>query len=270
MKKILVPTDFSDNANNALVFAIQLANRFDCAITLLHTYKVYSTTGSFKSVKSYVEEDAARSLLELVEKYGDQLKNKDLLDSKLSYGDPISLIANIAEKQGYSLIVMGTKGASGMLGEFMGSVTHGLVKKTITPILAIPENAPYHDFKQAVFAVDQRSISSPKVTAVLTQLMRKYEGVVRVYHLDTGKADVGIDPSVDMFLEGVTHSFHYDLTGDPQKIPASIDQFSREYKADLLCLLRRRRGFFEQLFHRSTTSHEAFHSDIPVLILHDD
>ena len=61
MKNILVPTDFSEHANNALDYAVAIANRFGSHITLFYAYKVYSTTGMLVSVERFMKDGKIRS-----------------------------------------------------------------------------------------------------------------------------------------------------------------------------------------------------------------
>lgn len=268
MNKILVPTDFSDHANKALAFAIDVANQLGSEITLLHNYQVFSSTGSFVSVGSYMEEDAAAQMLGLINEYEPRLKERGKIQSKIVRTDSIiQFIAKMADQSGYDLIVMGTQGASGLKEIFIGSVTNGVIRNTHTPILAIPKDYEYRPVKNIIFAVDEQGISAPEVTLPLVKLAKGYEAKVRIYHLDTGADSDGIDPTIDQYLKGVEHSFHYELQGD--KIIDSINQFVEDYDAELLCLIRRKRGFLEDIFHVSITSREAFHSEVPLLVLHD-
>ena len=68
-------------------------------------------------------------------------------------------------------------------------------------------------------------------------------------------------------LNGSKFAFHYDWNGN--SLNESIDQFVEKENADLLCMIRRKRGFWENLFHNSQTSREALHSPIPLLILQE-
>ena len=66
MKKILVPTDFSENAKQALVYAIGVANQFDATIYVVHAYQVSSSTGGLISIERIVEEDREKELISLL------------------------------------------------------------------------------------------------------------------------------------------------------------------------------------------------------------
>ncbi|MCB0565158.1 MAG: universal stress protein [Phaeodactylibacter sp.] len=268
MKNILIPTDFSKNAESALLYAVEIANKFGSKITLLNTFKVYSSAGMFLSVESYMEKDAAKQMLAAIQRVESRLKNGATIESKIVKGDAVPAITELASKENFSLIIMGTQGASGLKEIFTGSITNGVMKQTNTPVMAIPSGYQYEPIKAIVFAVDEAGISHPGVTAVLVKLARAFEAKVHVFHQDLGSKDEGIDPTVDIFLDSIGHSFHYEL--DEQNINESINGFVEDYQANLLCMVRRQRGFLEEVFHVSATSREVFSSPVPLLILHDE
>ncbi len=267
MKKILVPTDFSKNALNAVKYAIEMAQLLEGEITLLHTYKVYSTTGMFISVESFLKKDAARQMLEVYE-FVEQYLGKERVDSKIVKGDVVAVITNMANKQDVDLVIMGTQGASGLAEVFTGTNTNGVVKKSRKPVLAIPENYQFRPLQNIVLAVDQQGISFSKILKPLVTIAQQSDALVRIFHKDTGEEDPGIDPSVEMFLESVEHSFHYEL--DTDNLNESINQFVVDYKADMLCMIRRQRSFMESVFHVSATTKEVFECSVPLLILQEE
>lgn len=268
MKNILVPTDFSPNAENALLYAVEIANKFGSKITLLNTFKVYSSAGMFLSVESYMEKDAAQQMLDAMKQVEPMLRGGASIESKISRGEAVPVITGLAKTGDYGLIIMGTQGASGLKEVFTGSITNGVMKATQTPILAIPNEYAFRPIDTIVFAVDEEGISHPGITSALVKIARAFEAKVHVFHQDIGSRDDGIDPTVDIFLDGVGHSFHYEL--DEQNINESINSFVKDYQANLLCMVRRRRGFLEEVFHVSATTREVFNSPVPLLILHDE
>jgi len=267
MKKILLPIDFSDNAYRATDYALQLANAFGSTITLVHLYKVYSTTGMFISVESYMKEEAGKEMLGLLNQLEPKLKAPAKVESKIVRGEAVPVIANMADTGGYDLVVMGTQGATGLREVFIGSTTNAVMRKTRTPVLAIPQGYTFRPIRNIVLAMDERSISDATVVRVLLQLARQFGAAVRVYHQEKGPNDPGLDPSVDIFLENIVHTYHYEL--DINDINKSINDFVAKSQADLLCMIKRHRGFLRNLFHVSVTKQEAFHSEAPLLVLHD-
>lgn len=267
MKKILVPTDFSENAYNALNFAVAFANVFGSEITLIHTFKLYSSTGMFISVETFMEDDAREELAEIIKNTRPKLNNGASIQHKLFRGDAAPVIASVAEKGEYDLIIMGTQGASGLKEVFTGSTTNAVVKAGNTPLLMIPEQYAFHEPKTIVFAIDEDRISSARVIKPLAKIGRAFSARIAVFHQDTGNQDHGIQAQTRQFLDPLEASFHFSL--DQQDIHSSITDFVQETNADLLCMLRRKRGFLEKIFHQSVTTEAVFHSRIPLLVLHD-
>jgi len=267
MKKILMPTDFSHCAMNALGYAVDIANQFGCKITLLHTYKTYSTAGMFVSVEKYMEKDAAENLLSIINKIEPKLRNGASIESRLVQGDAIPIIRDIADKSRYDLIIMGTKGASGLKEVFTGSITNGIIKSATTPVLAIPDDFDYQPIDRLVLAVDEAGVSAPGVTATLAKLARGFDAHIHIFHQSNRMQKDDIDPAKDIYLEGLETSVHYELNGeDPVE---SILEFVEEKGAGLLCMVRRKRGFLEQVFHVSATTKTVFDSPVPLLVLKD-
>lgn len=267
MKKILFPTDFSAPAANALAHAVALANRFGCQLTLLHTYKVHQPAGALVSIESYLAEDARNDMDTLAADIQSQLDGGASLDTLIRRGEAITTIADVAHQGHYDLIVMGTKGATGLKEILLGSITAGVVKETDLPVLAIPDDYAPRPVNNIVLALDQGGLSGPEVTTVLVAISRAYEAVIRVFHQDMGPGDIGIDPGVEACLEGASHSFYYEL--DDDEVNRSIHDFAEEVNAEMLCMVRRRRSFLEDIFHVSATAHAVNHINRPLLVLHD-
>jgi len=267
MKKILVPTDFSEHAENALSFAIGIANRFGSRITLFHTYKVRSTAGMLVSIDRYIKKDADGDLTSILAKAETQLMNGASIEGVVVKADAIEAIANKADKQGYDLIIMGTQGASGLAEVFMGSTTNGVIRQSGTPVLAIPEGCQFKAFRSIVLAMDSKEIESDGILNTLVSMVKAYEARLSVYHKVQGADDQGIDAALSYWLEGVEHANHFDFS--EENVNDSITSFLEEYGGDLLCMIRHKRGFLASLFHQSVTRKEAFTSKVPLLILQD-
>ncbi len=265
MKKILFPTDFSKNAENALHYVVELANRFGSEITLLHTYRVYSATGSFVSVEKHIKEDAADNMLELMNKVEPKLKNGASLVSKIVKGDIVSMIASVSEDGDYDLIVMGTQGASGLEEVFIGSTTNGVMKRTDVPVLAIPSGFAYRPIETIALAIDEEEDFGVEVLNPVLDLAKNYSAMVRVYHKDDNQD--GLNTTIDAYLEDVERTYHYDLAIDD--LNGSLSDFVQEQNADMLCMIRHKRGFLEGIFHESATTKKVFNSKVPLLVLQD-
>lgn len=268
MKKILIPTDFSEHSKNAIAHGIDVANRFGASLTLFHTYKVPSSTGSFVSVRDFIVSEAEREMEQLLEHTKKQLIQTDKADGFLMEYDAIRAIVKKAEVDNYDLIVMGTQGATGLKEIFLGSVTNGVLKRTTTPLYAIPRNYAAKPIQKIVFAVDDLGVHTPNTILPLIIFAKTLNASIEVLHLDYGVGDLHIAPGIDTMLKGVEHSFH-NVAMKGNDISANIDQFVAEQAADALCMIRRKKSIWEKAFLESSTTREVFHSRVPLLVLHE-
>lgn len=268
MRKILVPTDFSKAADNALDWAIDLAKQYGSSISLLHVYQVPNPTGYVLSLANVIRENAEKDMLKRRQHATEKLGKAEGIEVLIHRGHTIPFITDIAERNGFDLIVMGMKGVSALREVLLGSMAKGVLQHTMVPLLVVPLEMTTQPIKKIVFAVDDGEISSHKVVWLLTKMAKTNQAEVMVYHLDRGKKDSGIDPTIDLFLEGIESTYHIEAEGG--KVHKSISHFVQANAADMLCLIRREKGFFTRLFHPSKTIKEVFQCTVPLLVLHDE
>lgn len=268
MKNLLVPTDFSENAACALDYVVDIANRFGAHITILHAYHLVSSETVMVSVESIMKDDAEAEMASLIDKLRPRLLAGATVEGKVVRGDAITCVARNAESMAIDLIVMGTQGASGLKEIFSGSTANGVISHSKVPVLAIPAGYSFKPLENIIFAVDQGGLTLPGQVNALVELAKGYDARVRVFHKDTGESDKGIDPAIETILDGINHSLHYELNAED--VHKSLTEFSVDYQADMLCMVRRKRSFFESIFHQSATRREVFQIKIPILVLHDE
>ncbi len=267
--KILVPTDFSENAARALRFAISITNRLGGSITVYHVYRIGSSAAeTFKSkLGEIMREDKLKALDALIEEYKG-FQRDGSLEAHAAVGDRVDLIVDRADKKGYDLICMGISGESAVDDFFMGNTTLGVVRNANTPILVVPRHAKPMVLKTIVLAVDQQGISTPGLLKQLVAFAKLQNSQIKVYHHAKDDKPEPMPPSVEAELKGLEFSYH-SVTPETDDISESIQQFVKEQNADLLCLIRRRRGFFSRLFSENVSRDSLFDSKIPILIVKD-
>ena len=154
MKKILVPTDFSEAAKNALNYAIELAKKSGSEIYLHHAYTMpQSGSAVMIDVSDVLKQDAEKNLAKEVERVSSKLENINL-HTQSSYSVAVSSIAEFCTKLSVDLIVMGTTGASGMKEVFVGSNTAALIKETRCPIIVVPVEHTNKTIKNIAVSTD--------------------------------------------------------------------------------------------------------------------
>lgn len=263
---ILLPTDFSQNANKATEIAFRLAKQSNGQVTILHAYDLpYSDRSMTTSLLEVMKENAEGNMAEFETKIKAQYGDKYAVQVRL--GNPIRLIHEVSDQDDIDMVVMGTKGASGIEEILIGSNAASVIQNTNKPVMVIPPNAELGTIQKIVFASDL----DPKVKSQPLDRLREFAKVnnaeIDIVHVQGEQAPV--DGSRDFYskhMEGVKHG--YTILRDENVEKAITDEAQKE-GADIIAAITRRYGFFEGLFHRSMTNRLAYHSSLPLLVLHE-
>jgi universal stress protein A len=140
--KILVPTDFSAHAQEAVRYAAELARTCDAPLSIVHVYDVTpyvmpETVPLYDTLQlGQLREEFQKQLLPIQQQA--MQAGVARVDTQLLQGSPPGEIARFAAEHAYDLIVMGTHGRSGLAHLLLGSVTEKVVRKAPCPVLTIP------------------------------------------------------------------------------------------------------------------------------------
>jgi len=143
--KILVPVDFSANADAAIYTAIELASSCDAIITLMHVFEPVAL--AFPADPSFyagaITADVTEDLRKALEKKKDAALSKGAkhVTVEQGRGNPAAAIKDLAEGGGYDLIVMGTLGRTGLAHFFLGSVAERVVRTASCAVLTVHEHS---------------------------------------------------------------------------------------------------------------------------------
>lgn len=264
MNKILVPIDFSDTSQNALFYAIGLFGKLDVEITILNTYEVHQKAGSLKSMDKVLREDAQTEIADLV----DKIKKKEpdvVLNQMILKGDAVTTIARLGNSGKYDFIVMGTKGATGLKEVFIGSVAGGVISKTSAPVLVVPGSQQYRPLDEIAFAVSGIPFSNASIVEPLRKIAKLCSCKINVLRIAKEKTSdmEEILATIEDLHASVVYAF------GTSNINQHINDYLMKSNAGLLCLVRRKKGFFKRIFVESVTLKQTFNSPVPILILHN-
>ncbi|MTB51627.1 universal stress protein [Lewinella sp. W8] len=268
MQKILVATDNSEAAGNAVDYAVELANQFGSLLTLVSALdEPYSSgAGSLVSLKEHMRDEAREVMERVVERIQPKLINGARVEVRTIDGDPDVVLPRIALAKDYELIVMGTKGSSTAKEFFTGSVANATLEKSTVPLLIIPQAAQYVPPKRILLAADDKPIR-PELVEPLVQLAEAFGSEVIVFHEANEEGKSTYDENLENYLMSVPYRFQISI-GDGS-VAAGIGRAMESQKANLLTMVFRNHGFFAKLLNRSTVSDFVFTSDAPLLVLPD-
>lgn len=275
MKKILYNTDFSDCSINAFVYALHLADQFNAEIITLHTYtrpiigSMY-LPNTYQNIYAHLEtdefdmfKDTSKLLHIIAEKYQkDHVKNTFLMIEQ----DTIDGMLQTIKNEDVDIVVMGTKGASGLKEIFMGSVTSHLMEQSPCPVLAIPENANYGSgIKNILFSSDffPEEITALKYALDLSDNLNA--------HFECINTAVDYSDYKERLIANWNEKLQFTKYKDinfsiiDASTLAEITKYIDLNKIDLLITTIYKNNFIERLFHYSLAKRLAHHSTIPVL-----
>lgn len=269
MAHVLIPTDFSSNSLNAALYAIQLYGAEGNVFTVLNSYMLpRGAASTMWSIDDLLAKESIEGVNIFVSKLNEELPNmKPELRIASEHGDLPNVIARFAaDAEAPELVVMGTQGASGLKEVLMGSNTADVIKRSELPVLAVPENSRYRSPRRIVLADDGGPVDKGTIK-VLLDIARWSQAevmIVRVINEET-TIETGSSTSVyDTLLGAIPHSHHYISA---ENVNTALHDLADQSDADLVVVIHRQRGLFEQLFHRSTATKLAMHTHIPMLVL---
>ena len=278
MKKILVPTDFSSSAANALNFAVQTAKSYPLEIILLH---VVDRMDSLYSEAPQIIQENYTTILEEAQIKLDQVKSSiaetESLDIRtfLREGEVDEHILELTEEIDIDLIVMGTFGINGLKDRIWGSKTAGLTGKTKVPVMVIPYE---YNWK-----VPQKALLATSFFEEDSNVLNPIAGLMAVYNLMLHVAVFTDEDTADaaQFMENSMNIDHYGKKLQRQlnttsvitshlsghKFEDALQDYIKDNDIDILVMVTYQRSLWDRVFHPSTTRRMSYHTTIPLLII---
>ena len=276
MKKILLPTDFSENSWNAIHYALQLFKNEVCTFYLLNTYTpiVYHVEYVLINPTQFgladnVRNESLRQLEEIKKSIGKLFNNPHhTIQVISSFNTLISEIKDVAEEKAIDYIIMGTTGATGAKEVLFGSNTVHVFKSVKCPIIAIPDDFAFETPHEVLFPTDYEiSYKDHHIKPILDMvtLFTTRVNIINVsYSYDLSKIQKENKQKLEAYFKNVPHLFH-SLSNQP--VPEAITNFQLKAHINLLIMINNKHSFFENLFFKSTINQIGFHLNIPFLVI---
>ncbi len=279
MMKILIPTDFSDNAWNALTFATALFAKEKCEFLLFHVNPIVYT-GAENSVivphhilKETVIKESQGKLNSWIGKIEKKYTNNNhTFKTKAVYDFFVDAIKFQLTESEADLIVMGTKGATGLKKVTIGSNTGHVITKIKCPLLAVPEDANFDGLKQIMFPTDYHTGIDIKVLDNLKTIMELHNSSLRIVHM-VSKEDEQLSEEQNRnkeflsdYFSNSSYSFQR-VTGS--RLEESIQTFAESQQMDMIVMVAKNLNFIQRILFRPLVEQISYHIHTPFLVLHE-
>jgi len=269
--KIIVPTDFSKFARNAVDYAADFAVKHNAELILLHTYLFRYSESSFfidydQSVKEVAKNQLTIEKNRIIEEFPGLKKSQITLRCEVG-----GLIENIDRfNKDVSLVIMGTKGRSGWEEVLIGSQAASVIENCDIPVLVIPKKAKFEKQSKIAYAVDFSTDLSEKDLDLMQFFVSKKTDL-NLFHNYTKAIDIDSDKESEL-TEKFKSSFPdansvlLDLGFDDSKV-ANLEEYLHELKPSMVVAKSRHKNFFQKIFSVSVTKTLAYHMEVPLLVL---
>lgn len=272
-RNILIPTDFSDNAWNATVYALKLYVNEECKFYFLNSATVIGAPFDDLSNKllKKIQSDAMKELFDLkvLAETSNANANHDF-DIILSTDDLNKSIKKAVEKYNIHLILMGTKGAKGSKEFFFGSNALRVINNfNNCPVLIVPEEYDFIEPKQIAFPTDYNRFYDTKELKPLMELASMYDSKIRILHINIEEELNDIQKYNVKMLQSYLNLYDYSLHWMPKyaKKVTEINDFIEELDINILVMVKYKHNFIEKIINEPVIKKIGSHSNIPFLVI---
>jgi len=266
MKTFIVPTDFSETARNAAIYAVQIAAAVQDSTIIL--YNVFEKDGyNAASTKEMVEMSMESIKTEMLEYNNAAVincvaeQNNSLLDS----------LTNFAIDKDADLIIMGITESNRMEQMLVGSNTLEMVNRNVCPVIIVPPHSRFKGIKKILLASDFKDVENSMPAKSIQTLLSLFNSDVHVVNVDSDhfveltKEYKEEKAKMELILEG--HNTEYSFIRQYDFIEA-IGQFAADQDIDMIMTLPRKHSILSKMFVTSTTKKLAYQSELAIVAIH--
>ncbi len=278
-KQILIPTDYSKTAFNAIVYAFELFKKEECTFHIFHSYFMgRSAQGNlmfpepqqfeYDAVARHSEESLAR-LKTKVELLTDNPKHTVHFDHK--FGTLIELIGEKVEKEGIELIVMGTRGITDDSKVAYGRSSVNVMESIRDcAVMAIPGNVSYKKINEIVFPSNFKSHFNKREMEILVKIAKQENSLIQILHIgkeeELSERQNDNRKQLEIYFNELEYRYHWLEKVD---VKEGVLSFVDERKSGMIGFVNRKHWFFGSVFSNPLVKSLGIHSKVPIFALHD-
>lgn len=260
MKNILVPVGSSKNALSHLQYAVDFAEAFNAKLFIVQVYNVYTKAGTMIKVDKIIERESKAFLDNLVSNIN--TKNVDVIVRVLK-GKLVDTLELASKAADVDLILVEPRTNSIKDEVFLGKTSGKIIKQTEIPSLIVPEGYKFTPINNILLAFKSAIIKKENALNPLLDIKNKFKAVVNLLLVKTpyyNEGDFDVEEKLSSMVSNITKTENATTF-------QGVLQHLESYKPDMLCVVRRKRGFFTKKWEKNVILKKDFSSLIPVLVL---
>nr|WP_297789531.1 universal stress protein [uncultured Allomuricauda sp.] len=281
-KRVLLPTDYSKNALNAIRYALELYKNVRCDFYILNAFHISGyTLDSMRVPESgepYYEaakqesEEGMEKLMQMVKLHPQNDKHQ--FHTITTFNSLTEAIRNVIDKKDIDIIVMGTKGITESKARIFGTNTVNVMEQIkACPVIAVPNNYMFETPREIAFPTDYRTAFKKKEIGDLIEISRLYDAKINVVHIDKDKdgklsrKEKANKELLQEILQGTDYEMHF-LPSD--KISRGINKFIEDHRCDMVAFLNKKHLFFGSILSNPLVKKIGYEPKVPILELNDN
>lgn len=260
MKNILVPVGNPETAQETLQYAVHFAGAFNAQIYVMEVLTIGNISEDMGQLREKVVESSQERMRELIAKID---KANVTLKIATFTGDLIDGLNNLERELGIDLIIIAPRSIEVDEELYLGKTSGRIIKRTNIPTLIVPKGNTFAPYKNILTAFRSGVVKRSKVLVPLMSICEKFHSQVSLLLVKTpnySDADLKINTALMDIASQVT------LTEHASTYLGTLEHL-QSHHPDLLCVFRRKRGFFSALWEKNTIRKSEFSARIPVLVL---
>ncbi len=277
MRKIVIPTDFSENAMNAIRYAVELFKYEQSEFFIIHAYadEVYDhntlvSREVFDELKETVHknsEDQLTKILEEIHQISPNPRHEYKIQS--AFGTLIDEVNDLVDKENIDIVVMGTKGKRNDRNLSFGSNTLQVLKYVKCPVLAIPSGYSYtQQPKKVLFPTDYLLPFKRRELKLLYTLIKSFRSRIDFLYISKfDKLSIRQEDNKNFLSAGLSESEFVFHTVEAEDLTSAINTFIQKHEIDFLVMINSRHSYLESILYQSTIDKIGLHIRIPFLVM---
>lgn len=276
MLKILIPTDFSGNAMNAIRYALELFKYERCEFSILHAFadEVYDnrtilTRALFEEYKEVIKKQSDKQLQEIlliIKEISPNPRHQYEIVSK--FGNLIDEVNDLVDKENIDIVVMGTRGSSNARSMDFGSNTLQVMKYVKCPVLAIPKGYKEINLQKILFPTNYQLPYKQRELKLVSTLAKCFTAEIIFLHISNfPKLSFRQQDNVEYIKNIMKEAKIKFLDAKGEDLIKVIDQKIEEEHIDMLVMVNSRKSYLESLLYPSTVQKIGLQIQIPFLVL---
>jgi len=275
MKTIIVPTDFSPIATNAMNFAADMAININASITLLHVYQVPVSMTEVPVVLVSADElrKSSEEKLEILKQDLAHLSSGRIkIYTEARLGDISDELEDVCKHVEPFAVIMGTKGATGIERILFGSTTLTAIRHLKWPVIVVPPGKEYGTgIKKIGFACDFDKVVESTPIQFIKNMVKEFGAELHVLNVDHENKNFKPETPdeslmLHTLLKDLNPQYHFI---DNEDIEDGINEFVETNNIDLLITIPKKHKLLEGLFKPSSTKQLVTRSHVPVMCVHE-